>query len=389
MRVDVVEKVAETSSERHRLRCEAATLRAIAHPGVVRLLSATDDSITLSRVGGTTLSEMPARSEEFAVAWGAALCTTVSDLHDVGCVHTAISAEHVILDQDGHPVLCGFGNALWPTDAAARAALALADRNAIVAMIAERLDQAESTPRNVALRADRRLRRLLVARRRRRLRRSGSDLRELAKSLATGAEASALTRSQRGLPSRRHVKRLQMIQLPEAQPLVGTRGPEAQPLVGTRQRRSISAKACKVAGAACILVTTGVLGTIFIARAMTSPLQQVSRAVQTVTVIGPSGPLELLAGSPGAISISAGRWHCGDVAPAVLQVATGRIWVFPSWPPPAQREVGRLVARVTGAISLSRASSPGGCDTLMATTRSGQSLPVATGPSRSTTGPSR
>jgi hypothetical protein len=407
--VDVVEKVAETPSELDRLHREAATLRAAAHPGVVRLVAAADDRLTLNRIDGPTLSEVAQRSSQATAAWGAALCTTVGDLHDIGCVHTAICADHVILDQGGHPVLCGLGNARWPSDAVELAALALADRNATVAIIAESFAQLASTPTNSPLMPGPRLGRLLVARRQRRFRRSDTGLRDLAKSLAAHAEATKLATppySQKRLASKRlaskrlaskrlaskrlaskrptslrPVKLLTAIQRPTSlrpdtlQP--DTLQPDQRP-----RTSSVFAKPWKLAGAACIIVASAVLGVDALGGSNQSDAHLGSQSAQTLTVVGPSGPLELLSSSSGAMSISAGRWSCGVVMPAVLQVSSGQIWIFAKWPSPTQREVGHLLTRLRGAVSLWSTSKSAGCDTLMATTTSGGSVVVATGSSR-------
>jgi hypothetical protein len=69
-------------------------------------------------------------------------------------------------------------------------------------------------------------------------------------------------------------------------------------------------------------------------------------------------------GEPGDVVV-VGRWWCGAVAtPALLQPATGAVWVFATWPGPARPEPGRLAARIPAATSLRVQAQPSGCDRL-------------------------
>lgn len=99
----VVRKQATTPAEVDRLKNEAAVLSVARHPGVVRLLGAEPGRMETRLVGGLFLASL---SEE----QGAALATTLADLHDIGVVHGAIDASHVLIDGRGRPVLCGFGS---------------------------------------------------------------------------------------------------------------------------------------------------------------------------------------------------------------------------------------------------------------------------------------
>lgn len=110
-----VTKCATTEADRARLAAEARALRNLAHPGVVRLIEVAGGdpptALVLERVGGGSLGRMLAAPTQEVVRFGASLATTVADLHDVGWIHGAIRAEHVLVDGRGRPVLCGFGSA--------------------------------------------------------------------------------------------------------------------------------------------------------------------------------------------------------------------------------------------------------------------------------------
>ena len=345
---EVVEKVAETPDDRDRLRREAATLRAVAHPGVVRLVSASDDRLTLDRISGSAVSDSPAGRCDEVAAWGAALCTTVSDLHDIGCAHTAISGDHVILDGDGRPVLCGFGSARWARDQSEWSTLALADRNAVVSMLTEHLgDFYSKTPGALHL-PSRQLNRLLKSRQRRRFRRSNTDLRSLARTLAAlnSATAERIAGQPRSMPSK------------------------TRPQMVPPSRR--------IGAVAVALAVTLALGIGLFASTPARRASNRSEARQILTVVGPSGLVRLITSWSGPVSVLVGRWDCHYATAAVLQADTGQVWVFSGWPPPAHSEVGHLVARVAGAVSLSSVPRPLGCDTLMVETRSGSSIAATT-----------
>ncbi len=413
---ETVEKVASTADDRDRLRVEAATLRAVAHPGVVRLVSAAGGSVCVRRVQGRVLSEVPPQAPQVTAAWAAALCTTLGDLHGVGCMHTAITADHVILDGDGHPVLCGFGNARWPSDPAERDRLARDDRRAVTALIAERLasDLGGRTGRPGRLgysrlipvhhpsarRAERTLRRMLadggagVGR-------DESWLRDLARRLSEYSRCSQPGPSDQPDPTGPtgpadptgpagpvdHAKPAGHV--PSRGSAEGARGDSGSPdgqapggsiaaRLSIHPRRRTTSKrrlaAALMATAVAIALTAGVT---FDSR--TSPRSPTAHLSRTVTVIGPSGPLELSPGSAGRLSVTAGRWTCSKVMPALLDLSNGNIWTFPGWPGPGGHYRGSLVAHVAGAVALASFPSGRGCDILRANTASGASVVLKIG----------
>src|ERR1700722_6749964 len=108
-------KEGDTPDERARLRHEAAVLTAVAHPGVVRLIGTEGgdppSALVLRRVGGQSFADTPIDSLEVLAGLGAAVATTLADLHDLGFAHRAISASHILVDAEGRPFLCGFASA--------------------------------------------------------------------------------------------------------------------------------------------------------------------------------------------------------------------------------------------------------------------------------------
>jgi hypothetical protein len=87
----------------------------------------------------------------------------------------------------------------------------------------------------------------------------------------------------------------------------------------------------------------------------------------------PTGSWNL--GQPGDVVVL-GRWTCHDPAtPAVLQPATGRVWLFDSWSTGSGGERGRLLATIPDARSLVTVPGTSACDRL-AVVRDGHRLTV-------------
>ena len=96
-----------------RLLREADLLSLAPVPGTVRLLARdgteNDPILVTARVDGSDLRRVPDLAVEEVAGLVAALGTTLADLHDLGVVHGAVMAEHVLLSSEGRPILCGFG----------------------------------------------------------------------------------------------------------------------------------------------------------------------------------------------------------------------------------------------------------------------------------------
>lgn len=108
------QKHSRTPADIGRIRRESDLLAAARHPGVVELLRLDDHgehiSLVTALVEGRPLASIRSLVPEELAGLGAALATTLADLHELGTVHGAVSADHVIVRHDGSPVLCGFGS---------------------------------------------------------------------------------------------------------------------------------------------------------------------------------------------------------------------------------------------------------------------------------------
>jgi len=120
----VAVKRATSPSGAARLRHEAELLHAARHPQVVSVVGfepGDEDGqavLTTAWVPGGSLAAASARrrSVRDLVRTLASAAATLSDLHDRGIVHGRIDADHVLVDEQGAAVLCGFAAAEHHTD---------------------------------------------------------------------------------------------------------------------------------------------------------------------------------------------------------------------------------------------------------------------------------
>lgn len=102
-------KRATDEDGRRRLHHEATVLTTARHPGLVELVSCTDDedATTLYTLfAGTHTLETAHLPLERAAAVVAMTATTVADLHRLGIVHGRLDASHVVLGAGGRPLIC-------------------------------------------------------------------------------------------------------------------------------------------------------------------------------------------------------------------------------------------------------------------------------------------
>lgn len=330
---DTVVKTAETDEERRRLSREADVLRRVAHPGIVRLVATEGDAtpdgtdrLVFAKVAGSTLADLGPQPPAVVAAWAAAVATILADLHDVGWVHGNLRPEHVLLDDQGRPVLCGFSRAeriAWgqtgarPSDRDLRGL----DENTFVRLIVDGV----STPNSAVHRA--------LSRWERRRRRGG--LRSLALDLSNEAGAA---------------------------------------MVGPGAGRPRTGRRLLVAAGAAGLSVSGVIGLIALSSARSAgqakgdPVNRTNSATSADSAAPAEEvavPSYLLEPGRGVTAISAiGTWGCGPSRPAVLDPASGQVWVFSAVPGPGSSTTGIMVAHVPGATGLSVEAGAGGCDRL-------------------------
>jgi hypothetical protein len=330
----VVRKIAGCDAERTRLAGEAAALSAAAHPGVVRLLRRLGGDppreLVFEEVRGHPLTELgkPLDWSEIA-GLGAAVATTLADLHDIGVVHGSVSEEHILVDEEARPVLCGFGSAKRYRDRSEVRARAAADEASLATLLL-RLGP-EPPPRSVSriLRSCSNPRRGMRARGCRALARALVEAVPDARLPGSAVQQSPVGRGTR--PARHHSKRYRATVV-----LAGgfiALGLLAAGLFGMRDI-GMWAPDHRSAGL-CPSVDGGCS----------------DRGVRPGSIISSQEGTFRLIGVSGVAAI--GRWRCGRVAsPAVLDLATGDVWVFSRWPTDPAGEAAQLVARIPAASGL-------------------------------------
>ena len=353
-------KEAETPADRDQLRREAEILTAIAHPGVVRLMATqggdAPEAVVFGLVEGPEFGRVEIQDQGVLAGIGAAVATALADLHDLGVVHSAISPSHVLIDERGRPVLCGFGSASQPESPARVAELAREDTAALGTMLLSRLPPT----------ADARVRATLRAAAGLRGRSRRVDARWLASELVRRVPGARL--AEPGSPPEEHVdtRRLDLPTPARPRPRLATLlvggvlatgvGLAIFGLLssGSSPHRSKATARCPVVDHSC--------------RSVEWPGGIITTAEGRFRVAAPPGSIVVL-----------GRWTCSAQAlPAVAERSNGEVWLFDSWPGPGQSRPARLVARVRGVSGIAVLPTETGCDLLRITRTSGGPLTVRT-----------
>jgi hypothetical protein len=373
----VARKRPTTAAQRIALAWEAEALAAAAHPGVVELLGADDDGLTTVYAGTHSLATSAPLTPDRIAAVGAAVATTVADLHLLGIVHGRIDPSHVIVGPDGRPVLCGFsgatvGDRVAPPMSTAVAdgfadprqqrgehVVPVADVYAIGALIRFLLDRGGGRPRPHAGRH----RSIPAIVRRRSL-------------AAIARRAMALE------PHRRPTARALADQLGSG------RTTTARPVV------------VLAAGTAAVVLAVGLVVALA-ARGGPGRRQQVSvwppgttptttQAPPMPTAV-PDGPAPVVVG-PNVVAVGVDRyqagspsdqmvlgdWNCdGQVTVALLRVPTGEVFIFDAWPTAGHDRTIPPTTVVAGAVRAQAGDPDGdGCPDLVVERDGGRAVEV-------------
>ena len=344
-----VRKLATDRGDAERLAREAGVLAAAAHPGVVRLIETRGghppDELVLEDIRGVELTTVrwPLDWSEIA-GLGAAIATTLADLHDVGIVHGSVGAEHVFLDDLGRPVLCGFGKATLDEDLTQVRTQSSVDIVALADLLQSLGDN--NPPRALA-----------------RLLNSCSRRRPTSRTISARRFAHGLVHA---IPDAR---------LPGDEHPANEAHHESRSIDLVRRERVPTAVSVLVAsmvllGSTALALDVGARSTADKQPLSLCPLGDggcVSQTVESGSVIaGPGGKFVLL-GMAGIEVI--GRWRCSAPAvPALLDLQNGDVWAFDRWPADPAGESAHLVGKVrraTGLRVLPRAGRAARCDSLL------------------------
>ena len=338
-------------------------LRRMAHPGIVQLIATEGagppDGLVLRTVSGGDLTAVALPSVAVIAGVGAALATTVADLHAVGFSHGGIEASHVLLDEGGRPVLCSLGRSREASAGSPNGERRYDDDvRALATMLLHLLPSAG------CVRVARALRKVAAPARRRPRR----DARWLARRLVStvpdarlpgpehpgpAAPASGATTDDGGRQDPRSSLRRRFTRLASAGRIEDRRG-DRHPPPGGDGRGRVGGGVWPLPAARHVRYDDCVSGRRRWLRSR-DPAAKESWTSRTGRFeVGRAGDVIVL-----------GRWRCGPTAfPALLRPATGDVWVFESWPGPRNPVVGRMIAHLASALSLRVRPGPAGCDRL-------------------------
>lgn len=381
-----------TASNADRLRLEGERLQRASHPGVVQVVSSApvgDGWELRTAHAGRPLSILERPTVPQVAAVVAAVASTLADLHRLGLVHGRLDASHVLLGDQGRPVLCGFGDGSAP----ARPEDDVAALGALLGDLVGADQEAEPIPER---------------RWRRRRRWSGWDRRSLL-LLADQACAEPATRR----PTARRlaasiteaVPDLVRLAPPDARPADehagGSAGDETDPIDRVRAPALVRTGERTVRPPAIVLAAIGAV--LLVAGLMRmgggGPPNEAAPAIgvepsPTTSTVGERHTATAVADS--VLSVEGRRyrvgqagdevlvedWDCdGTPTPALLRPGTGEVFIFPRWIERAELAV-EPVLQVAAAEALVSEVTPGGCPTLAVRTPSGHLVPVIEAPSR-------
>jgi serine/threonine protein kinase len=420
-------KVAAGPDGMDRLRAEADILRRAAHPGVVQLLESGPGTtgawtIRLVRVPRGDLGAQGSWSLGEVAGYGAAVATTVADLHDLGIVHRRLTVDHLLVDDRGRPVLCGFGQATMtegPRSAVEKAedttslARTLRDRmpSPLPRRVSKILDRAAGGPHRRPLSARQLAAALTVAVPAGRL--------PMQRPEATPVGASPITAPPADRPPEVAEADVAKAEGPAAGGPAAEVSPAAAPGPPTPAislpptLRALAARRLLPGGqvrrrpvlvGAAVAVFVLALAVVFLSSStLLSSSRRLSSSSRAPTTgrAAPGAPSEScpvadggcravrLTGSTlstpaGRFHLDAGRdmmvlgrWACsGPALPALLQPDTGQVWVFLRWATAGRPSTAHPVGTVPGARSLRVLPAAGGCDRLAAIGPRGRTIMI-------------
>ena len=438
-------KTATGTEDVARLRLEAERLQRAAHPGLVAVVgpatqgvdearadrgaeAGTDDGVDAgasveirTRFAGDPLTHWSG-SVGAVAGLGAAVASTLADLHDIGLVHGRVDATHILVGDDGRPRLCGFSH---PGGAAPHDDIA-----ALGLVLGEALERTTPEPRSWPWRgrssaAHRRALEQVLARASDPVPSRRPKARLLASSILSAVPGAGLLANER--PSRgpepayvppdeelldlvfthelNDDERWAQAFGSDAPDPDGAAAPEPPPGHGGGGSRARVA-----AGSGAVVVAAIAAGVVFVggwgsrgsaappdAVRASSPANQAGCPVaaapaadvdgdgcpEALVVEGGSvsaGPARWTLGQPGDV-IAIGDWECdGRAAPALLRPATGDVFVFPGWA--AEGEPVTVEARdsLPGAVAIRAEPAVDGCDDLVVDLGSGATATVEVRP---------
>jgi hypothetical protein len=387
-RPDVFGKRSDDPRTGTALRTEAEMLIVAAHPGVVEVLRSESSGagweLDLRRVNGSDLTRQPSWTPEELAGFGAAAATTLADLHDLEIVHGRVGPEHLLVDESGRPVFCGFGHARRCHGDPAGGDRKAADVADLARCLAARLPAGAPRALHHALA------RAMHGGGRRRPLTARQFARVLGQSVACAVLPAPLEASEVMQESGRE----------GAGATAQTAGPEEGndednqwPATGpTTAVRAVlvGLVLAGLAAGAFVVTTSPRRGHLPSATPASTPSpHRIAPGIACPAmddrcrpVATPGGVLTLARGryriGQSGDVVVVGRWTCSSEAfPALLRPATGQVWAFGRWANPGKDATATLLGRVVDASTLRVLPGRDGCDRVEVLRREGRPVTVS------------
>jgi hypothetical protein len=359
----VVIKRAAPGPAADRLRREAAALRLADGRGCVELVAATDEpdggaSLATAWVGGGPLASALPLGPARVLVVARSLAEVLAGLHAAGLVHGRVVPEHVLLDDDDRPLLCGLADARLPhdDDGPAPGADVAALLGLVEGLVGDARGEVADGLRSVVATGP------------------------LGGAAAVAARLAALApppvrpprRELRPRPGRGSTRRPRRASAPSGRPPV--RG-----LVAT------GLAAVVLLGLAAAVVLDGGSPASPPHRSTTTGAACPAPPASAVDLDG-NGCAEPVSVRAGVVTAGDRRWRVGDAADlaavadwdcdrrataAVVRPATGEVWVYDAWASDGEEVTARPGPAAPGAVTARAAPRRSGCARLEVTTAEG------------------
>ncbi|MEZ5243981.1 MAG: hypothetical protein R2707_02710 [Acidimicrobiales bacterium] len=335
----------------HRRRNEAELLARLDHPGIVRLVAFVDGEqaeLQTAYIGTDTWARTPPSTGDHIVDGLSRVASTVADLHESGTSHGALVAEHIVVDRDRLPILCGLADAR-PLDPAT-------ERDDLVALAGIVRDLSAAAPDDLRRELDDLARQAtsdeLTAR----------DLAAALASLAGQTPTRSASRRRPHLPPRVVlVACLTVLVIGGLALLLGSPGDASDEQTLSVSTPPGSAPPTTTEREASATTSTA-------SAPPTTPTTTTTPTPSTTppTTTGPELGVEFVhdgrrygLGAPGDIAVL-GDWDCDGIAtPALLRIADRTVAVFDRWPEPGSALAAVATSVEPAAIDLEAVEDDG------------------------------
>jgi len=346
---------AKRSDDRARLVHESRVLSRLHHPGVIehiKLLDTEPPALLTAWAGTDTWARRTPSTASEACEALAALAATLTDLHDAGVSHRELSPEHVIIANDGRPILCGLGGSGPASpegianDTEGLKGLVEHLRSSMddsrSGVLTDLFDQLNDPTTNLV------------------------DFIRLA-STSGGSATTPTVGPNRQRPTlvASATAVLILIFVLTVGLRIGGAGDSSAIVHSTNARPDLPSVSVLVPSTTTTISTVDGLHALGETPANAAPTTTIHGEPSTAIGLIEHGGRRYGLGSTGDVVVQ-GDWNCnGEDTPAILQISSGRVAVFDAWPAPNRQQIPAFTSTPLDAESL-MADHVNGCDILRA-----------------------